>query len=210
MIRVVFVSDQPLSALGLWALLRGQNDLELVGIFTSNDGVVDETIKLNPDVLILDCYLLSNPSEYIVRQIKAANLIVPIFALNQIVDEPHFLSLIDAGVRGYLLTRESVDTLLEAIFEVADGGFRVSSLLEGFLVKNQPSSKDLLSDLTEREREVLALIAGGDTNARIAEILHISMGTVKNHSKSIYQKLNVHTRVEAVLVALKHGLVEIK
>ena len=209
MIRVAFVSDQPLSALGLWALFNSQHDLELVRAFTSKDFVLDEIEQLALDILILDCYLLSNPSENIIRQIKNAKMTIPIFALNQIVDEQHFLTLMDAGVSGYLLTREPVDTLLEAINVVADGGFRVSSLLEAFLANNQPSAKDLLRHFTEREREVLTLVVEGYHNHQISERLHISMGTVKNHLKSIYKKLNVHTRVEAVLVALKHGLVEL-
>ena len=209
MIRVAFVSDQPLSALGLWALFNSQHDLELVRAFTSKDFVLDEIEQLALDILILDCYLLSNPSENIIRQIKNAKMTIPIFALNQIVDEQHFLTLMDAGVSGYLLTREPVDILLEAIFEVANDGFRVSSLLEAFLANNQPSAKDLLRHFTEREREVLTLVVEGYHNHQISERLHISMGTVKNHLKSIYKKLNVHTRVEAVLVALKHGLVEL-
>lgn len=210
MIRIAFVSDQPLSALGLKTLLSDRGEFDLVGAFTSEDAVVEEIEKLKLDVLILDCYLLSNPSEFIVRQINAANRNITIMALNQIIDEQHFLALMDAGIRGYLLTREPLETLLESIFDVAAGAVRVSGVLEGFLVKNQPSPQKLLRDLTEREHEVLTLMAGGYTNARIAEKLHISMGTVKNHSKSIYQKLNVHTRVEAVLLGLKHGLVEIK
>lgn len=210
MIRVAFVSDQPLSALGLWALFNGQTDLELVRAFTSKDFVLDEIEQLALDILILDCYLLSNPSENIIRQIKTAKMTIPIFALNQIVDEQHFLTLMDAGVSGYLLSREPVDILLEAIFEVVNGGFRVSSLLETFLDRNQPSPKDLLCHLTERESEVLELVVGGYNNDQISERLHISMGTVKNHLKSIYKKLNVHTRIEAVLLALKYGLVEIK
>ena len=210
MIRVAFVSDQPLSALGLWALLSSQDEFELVRAFTSEDAVVDEIEQLMPDVLILDCYLLSNPSENLVRQMNAANFNIPIFALNQIIDEQHFLTLMDAGVCGYLLTREPVDILLESIHEVANGGFRVSPLLEVFLARNQPSHQELIRNLTEREQEVLALVVGGYHNVQMAERLHISLGTVKNHLKSIYKKLNVHTRVEAVLLALKYGLVEIK
>jgi len=208
-IRAAFVSDQPLSALGLRTLLSEQAGVDLVGEFTSEDAVVDEIEKLKPDVLILDCYLLSNPSEFIVRKINADNWNLKIFALNQIIDEQHFLSLIDAGVRGYLLTNEPLDMIVEAIRDVASGVFRVSTVLDKFLTNHQPSPQDYLRDLSVREREVLTLIAGGYTNAQIAEKLHISMGTVKNHSKSIYKKLNLHTRVEAVLVALKHGLVEI-
>lgn len=210
MIRVVFVSDQPLSALGLRTLLSSQAGLDLVGESTSKDDVVHLVKKLKPDILILDCYLLSNPSEFIVRQINAANMNLTIFAMNQIIDEQHFLSLIDAGVRGYLLTSEPLDVIVESIRDVAGGKLRVSTVLEIFLANQQPSPKDYLRDLTVREREILTLIAGGYSNDQIAEKLHISMGTVKNHSKSIYKKLNVHTRVEAVLLALKYGLVEIK
>lgn len=210
MIRVVIVSDQPLSALGLRTLLRDQDEFDLVGEFISEDAVVDEIDKLRPDILILDCYLLINPSEFIVREINNASLSIQILALNQIIDEQHFLSLIDAGVRGYLLTSEPLDVIVESIRDVAGGKLRVSTVLEIFLANQQPSPQDYLRDLTVREREVLTLIAGGYSNAQVAEKLHISIGTVKNHSKSIYKKLNVHTRVEAVLVALKHGLVEIK
>lgn len=210
MITVAFVSDQPLSALGLWALISGHDDIELVGAFTSELAIVDEIEKLKPDVLVLDCYLLSNPSEFIVRQVNEAKLGIEIFVLNQIIDEQHFLSLIDAGVKGYLLTSEPLDVLVESIRAVAGGAFRISAVVERFLTEHQPSSELFLHIITERERQVLALVAGGYTNAQIAEKLHISMGTVKNHSKSIYKKLNVHTRVEAVLLALKYGLVEIR
>jgi two-component system, NarL family, nitrate/nitrite response regulator NarP len=209
MIRVVFVSDQPLSTLGLRTLLSDQEEFNLVGEFTSDDDVVAGIEKLKPDILILDCYLLSNPSEFIVRQIKAANLNLTLFALNQIIDEQHFFSLIDAGVRGYLLTHEPLDMMVDSIRDVAGGAFRISDELENFLSTRQPPPQDVKPNLTERERQVLNLVVLGYTNAQIAEQLHISLGTVKNHSKNIYRKLNVHTRVEAVLSGLKHGLVEI-
>jgi DNA-binding NarL/FixJ family response regulator len=210
MIRVVFVSDQPLSALGLRTLISDQDEFDLVGEFSSEDAVVKAIKKLKPEVVILDCYLLITPSELLVRQIETANLGVNTIALNQIIDEQHFLSLIDAGVRGYLLTSEPLDVIVESIIDVAGGKLRVSTVLEIFLANQQPFPKDYLRDLTVREREILTLIAGGYSNDQIAEKLHISMGTVKNHSKSIYKKLNVHTRVEAVLLGLKHGLVEVK
>jgi two-component system response regulator NreC len=207
MFRVVFVSDQPLSALGLRTLLRDQPDLELVAEFTSADDILDEIATLKPEILILDCYLLVNPSEFIVKQINNANLDIHIMVLNQIIDEQHFISLIDAGVKGYLLTSEPLVNLLESIHDVAVGQSRISVVLDTFLAKIQPSPQDLLSVLTTREKEVLTLISKGFTNTQIAEKLCISMGTVKNHSKSIYKKINVHTRVEAVLFSLKHGLV---
>jgi DNA-binding NarL/FixJ family response regulator len=207
MIRVVFVSDQPLSALGFRTLLRDQPDLELVAEFTSEDDILDGIETLKPEILILDCYLLLNPSEFIVKQISNAGLDINIVILNQIIDEQHFRSLYDAGVKGYLLTSEPLDTLLESIHDVAVGQSRISVVLESFLARMQPSPQDLLHFLTTREKEVLTLISNGFTNTQIAEKLCISMGTVKNHSKSIYKKINVHTRVEAVLFSLKNGLV---
>jgi DNA-binding NarL/FixJ family response regulator len=210
MIRVAFVSDQPLSALGLQTLLSIQTEFDLVGEFTSEDDVLSVIKQLKPDVVILDCYLLINPSEFLVRQIIEANLGVNTIALNQIIDEQHFLSLMDAGVCGYLLTNEPLDVIITAIHDVAEGQLRVSEVLRKFITSSQPSAQDLLLDLTAREREVLTLIAEGYSNFQIAEGLCISVGTVKNHSKSIFRKLNVHTRVEAVLFGLKHGLVDIK
>jgi two-component system, NarL family, nitrate/nitrite response regulator NarP len=206
MIRVVFVSDQPLSALGLRTLISDQDKFDLVGEFSSEDAVVKAIKKLKPEVVILDCYLLITPSELLVRQIETANLGVNTIALNQIIDEQHFLSLIDAGVRGYLLTNEPLDVIVESILDVAGGVFRMSAVLERILTMRKSSPHELLRGLTERERQVLTLVVGGYSNAQIAEKLHISLGTVKNHLKNIYKKLNVHTRVEAVLVALKHGL----
>jgi DNA-binding NarL/FixJ family response regulator len=208
-IRTVCVSDQPLSTLGLRTLLNGQAEFELVGELTSDGDIVNQVKKLKPDILILDCYLLINPSEFIVRQITSAKLAVKILAINQIIDEQHFQSLIDAGVTGYLLTSEPLDVIIKSIPDVADGQFCVSESLKIFLPGQQASAPSDICDLTTREHEVLMLIAEGYTNVQIAEKLSISMGTVKNHSKSIYKKINVHTRVEAVLMGLKHGLVEI-
>jgi DNA-binding NarL/FixJ family response regulator len=210
MIRVAFVSDQPLSALGLRTLISDQDEFDLVGEFTSENAVLDEIKKLKPDVVILDCYLLNNPSELLVMKIVEENLGVNTIALNQIIDEQHFLSLMDAGVRGYLLTSESLDVILKALRDVAEGQMSVSAVLRKLFTSPQPSAHDYFSDLTAREREVLILIAEGYSNFQIAEGLFISVGTVKNHSKSIFRKLNVHTRVEAVLLGLKHGLVEVK
>lgn len=210
MIRVVFVSDQPISALGLRTLLSNQAGLGLVGEFSSGNDVVHLVKKLKPDILIIDCYLLENPSEFIVRQIHDANLGINFIALSQIIDEQHFRSLVDEGVKGYLLTSEPLNAMIEAIFDVAVGKFRVSAALERFLTDSRSSPQEHWWKLTPREREILALIAGGYSNTQIAESLSISVGTVKNHSKNIFKKLNVHTRVEAVLFGLKHGLVEIK
>jgi len=209
MIRTAFVSDQPLTALGLRTLLNDCDVFDLVGEFTSKDNIVKGIQKLEPDILILDCYLLINPSEFIIREINKANLRIPIIALNQIIDEQHFLSLINAGIGGNLLTHEPLNVIHESIQDVAEGVFRISAELENIHPNQISSSEELLRDLTKREREVLTLVSAGYTNPQIAEKLHISMGTVKNHIKSLYKKLNVHTRVEVVLLCLKHGLVEL-
>lgn len=210
MIRTAYVSDQPISALGLRTLLESQAEIELVGEFTSQDDVVKQVEKFNTDILILDCYLLINPSEFVVRQFSQAGSNVKICVLNQIIDEGHFLALINAGVNGYLLTSEPLTMMIAAIHSVAAGGFVVSDILEQFLPPNQPQNRVDIKSLTKRELEVLGMIAAAYSNAQIAEKLHISIGTVKNHSKSIFKKLNVHTRVEATLFGLQHGLVKIR
>lgn len=210
MIRIAFVSDQPISALGLRTLLKDQTGIELIGEYRSNDHLMNQFEKNQPDVLILDCYLLFNPSDYLVRQINQSGFNMKICVLNQIIDEEHFLALVNARVNGYLLTNEPLHVIVTAIHRIAAGEMVVSAILEKFLNKNLLTGQDDSLRLTSREYEVLNLLASGYSNAQIADELYVSLGTVKNHSKSIYKKLNVHTRIEAVLSGLKHGLIGIK
>lgn len=208
MIRVMIVSDHPVSALGLYTLMNQQNDIEVVGQLPSGVEVLEEITKTQPDVLILDCYLINNHSEHLTREVIDLGLPVKIVVINPIIDETHLRSLLGAGVSGYILSNEPLDAIANTVRAVSNGETRLSSVLVKKVFDQETRNINYGKDLTRREKEVLALIVHGHSNAQIGEKLNISMGTVKNHLKKIYEKLGVHNRVEAMLLALQYGLVE--
>jgi DNA-binding NarL/FixJ family response regulator len=208
MIRVMIVSDHPVSALGLYTLMNQQNDIEVVGQLPSVIEILEEITKTQPDVLILDCYLINNYAEHLTREVMNLGLPVKIMVIIPIIDEIHLRSLLGAGVSGYILSNEPLDAIANTVRAVLKGEMRLSSMLVKKVFDQDTRNIDYGKDLTRREKEVLALIVHGYSNAQIGEKLSIAMGTVKNHSKKIYEKLGVHNRVEAMLLALQYGLVE--
>jgi DNA-binding NarL/FixJ family response regulator len=208
LIRILIVSDQPVSALGLHTLLNQQSDMEVMGHATSGEDVLEKVARIQPQVLLLDCYLIHNPADIIAREVSSLEMPVEIMAINPIIDEPHLKSLLEAGAVGYLLSSESLEHVVEAVRKVADGERWLSSPLVDRLLEQENRKGDHGESLTRREVEVLALMVKGHTNTQIAEHLSIAVGTVKNHLKNIYAKLGVHTRVEVLLLAGKYGLVK--
>jgi two-component system, NarL family, response regulator LiaR len=207
-IRILIVRDQPVTALGLHTLLSQQSDMEVVGHTTSGEGVLDKVAQIQPQVLLLDCYLIHNPADIITREVSSLDMPVEIMAVNPIIDEPHLKCLLEAGARGYMLTTEPLESITNAVRNVSAGKMWLSSPLVNRLLEQETRKIDQGESLTRREREVLALMFKGHTNMQIAEHLSIAVGTVKNHLKIIYAKLGVHTRVEALLLAWEYGLVE--
>jgi DNA-binding NarL/FixJ family response regulator len=208
LIRILIVSDQPVSALGLHTLLSQQSDMEVIGHVSSGKDVLEKVAQIQPDVLLLDCYLIHNPADIIAREVSSLDMPVEIMAINPIIDEPHLKSLLEAGARGYLLSSEPLESITNAVRKVAAGERWLSSPLANRLLTQETRKIDHGESLTRREKEVLALMVKGHTNMQIAEHLAIAVGTVKNHLKNIYAKLGVHTRVEALLLAGEYGLVE--
>jgi DNA-binding NarL/FixJ family response regulator len=207
-IRILIVSDQPISALGLHTLLSQQSDMEVAGQATSGEDVLEKVARTLPDVLLLDCYLIHNPADIITREVSSLDIPVEIMAINPIIDEPHLKSLMEAGAKGYLLSSESLESITNAVRKVAAGEMWLSSPLANRLLTQETRKADHGESLTRREKEVLALMVKGHTNTQIAEQLSIAVGTVKNHLKNIYAKLGVHTRVEVLLLAGEYGLVK--
>jgi DNA-binding NarL/FixJ family response regulator len=200
LIRILIVSDQPISALGLHTLLSQQSDMEVVGQATSGEDVLEKVARSLPDVLLLDCYLIHNPADIITREVSSLDMPVEIMTINPIIDEPHLKSLLEAGAHGYMLTTEPLESITNAVRKVAAGEMWLSSPLANRLLTQETRKGDHGESLTRREKEVLVLMVKGHTNIQIAEQLSIAVGTVKNHLKNIYAKLEVHTRVEALLL----------
>ncbi|HSM57473.1 MAG TPA: response regulator transcription factor [Candidatus Sulfomarinibacteraceae bacterium] len=210
-IRVVLAEDHHVmrAALHLW--LSREPDFEVVGEVADGGALLSVVQEKRPDVLVMDARM---PNHDPVRSAEAVRECCPdvkIVVLSAHSTSEYVVGLLKAGVRGYVLKDDARDALMLALREVAGGGEWVSPRVAGILINSVTGSGgDSVARLTDRENEVLVLMARGYRNERIAEELVISEHTVRNHIHNIFHKLDVGTRVEAVLYAISANLVSLE
>jgi DNA-binding NarL/FixJ family response regulator len=180
----------------------------------TGDGKLVEklTAETTPDVLVLDINMPGLDPVATTRLLKTLRPNLQILVLTAYDDDAYVTGLLAAGATGYLLKEEAVDTLVAAIKAVAKGESWLSQRIAGRLARKaiaETKATDQVEPLTARERDVLRLLALGLSNDDIAEKLVITTRTVQNHVSNIYGKLGLASRVEAVLYAIRHGLVDI-
>jgi DNA-binding NarL/FixJ family response regulator len=171
--------------------------------------LLEETGRLQPDLLLLDANMPGPSVIETVKELKNHYPDVQVLVLTASKSSEQVLSLIKAGVSGYVLKEDSPRELLQAIETVAGGKEWISPRIAKVLVSSirlQEQKEQV--DLTEREKDVLRLMVTGISNDEIADQLFIATNTVKNHVRSIFRKLGVSTRVEAVVSALDNHLVD--
>ena len=199
MIRILVADDHPLWRRGVCDLLDGEPDLSVVGQAGDGAEALDLIRTVPADVALLDMEMPRMSGVEVTRSVRAEGLTVRLLALSA-YDEPEYVSgLMDAGADGYITKERPPEMLLEAVRAVADGQGR-------WFVRAVPAS-DHTSHLSEREREVLALLAEGRPNRGIAEALFISENTVRNHLSSLYAKIDVQGAREAVAWAWRNGVI---
>lgn len=208
-IRVCLVEDQTLVRQGIHGLLELVEDIEVAA--EARDGA--EAIKViprsNPDVVLLDVRLPKADGLSVLKKLREAGTLPPTLVLTTFDDDDLVLEAVRAGARGFMLKDVSLEQLTSAIRKIASGGTFIrpavtARLLEG--LANRKHDFESLSEpfpITEREIEVLRLMAGGYSNKEIADSLHLSEGTVKNHVSSILSKMGVRDRTRAVLKAIE-------
>jgi NarL family two-component system response regulator YdfI len=207
MIRVLIADDHLVVREGLRAILGTAPDLTLVGEAADGAEAVRLAGELSPDVVLMDLRMPGVDGIEAIRQIKTRYLEVEIVILTTYDDDQYIVRGLRAGARGYLLKDAGRKVLFEAIRAAA----RRESLLPPAVVEKlvahlaEPRPVEA-GRLSEREREVLALLAQGAPNKEIAVRLHIAERTVKAHVTGIFNKLGVNSRAEAVAVALRSGL----
>ena len=217
-LRVLIADDHALFRRGLQMVLEDEEDLEVVG--EAGDGVeaVQMALELMPDVVLMDVRMPKNSGIEATEQIKDSLPHVKILMLTISDEEADLYDAIKAGASGYLLKEISIEEVAEAIRSVWAGQSRLSpSMASKLLSEFQAMSKRAeepeeprVPRLTEREMEVLRLVAQGLNNRDIAKELFISENTVKNHIRNILEKLHLHSRMEAVVYAVREKLLEIK
>jgi DNA-binding NarL/FixJ family response regulator len=217
-IRILLVDDHPLVRSGLRSLLEAEPDLRVVGEAADGAAAITAVRHLQPDVVLMDLRMPGMDGIEATRHLAgpegedpAKVLIVTMFDLDEDVVEA-----VRAGARGYLLKGDSPDRLIEAIRDVAGGGAVLAPSITRQLLDHaarglpslRPPSPSAPTDmLSEREEEVLRLLAHGLSNAEIADRLVVGEATVKSHVSHLLAKLGLRDRLQAVVFAYRNGLV---
>jgi DNA-binding NarL/FixJ family response regulator len=213
-IRVLLVDDHAIVRDGLRSLLDSDKHIEIVG--QAGDGLeaVRKAQDLNPDVVVMDIAMPHLNGLEATRRILKASPDSRVLILSQHEDDEHVLDALWAGASGYLLKRAAGAELAEGIKSVARGGavlhpMAARALVDAYRRCECTERIDSYERLTDREREVLILVAEGYTNHQMAEILHVSPKTVDGHRTSLMSKLGLHDRTEVVKYALRRQLIEL-
>ncbi len=217
-LRVLIADDHALFRRGLEMVLRGEPDIEVVGEAHDGDQAVERATELMPDVVLMDVRMPRRSGIEATQKIKEDLPHVKILVLTNSDEEADLYDSIKAGASGYLLKEISSDEVADSIRSVVQGHSRISpamasKLLTEFqaMTKRQDDRQPLAPPrLTDRELEVLGLVAQGKGNRDIAAELFISENTVKNHIRNILEKLQLHSRMEAVIYAVREKLLDIK
>ncbi|MFO1505879.1 MAG: response regulator transcription factor [Lysobacterales bacterium] len=212
-IRVCLVDDQTLVRQGIRSLLELSPSISVVAEAADGAQAVATIPEIRPDVVLLDLRMPGMSGLDVLKALAAAGSLPPTIILTTFDDDQLVLAGLQAGARGYLLKDVSLDQLVDAVKTVAGGGSLVAPavtqrLLVGLgKMHNEFTSLAQPDPLTDRETEILRLVAGGYSNKEIARSLGVAEGTVKNHVSSILSKLGVRDRTRAVLKAFELGLV---
>jgi DNA-binding NarL/FixJ family response regulator len=217
-LRVLIADDHALFRRGLQMVLKQEPDIEVVGEAEDGHEAVQKAQELMPDVILMDVRMPRRSGIEATKQVKDLLPHVKILMLTISDEESDLYDAIKAGASGYLLKEISIDEVAGAIRSVWAGQSRISpSMASKLLAEFQAMSKRAderqqfpAPRLTEREMEVLKLVAQGLNNRDIAAQLFISENTVKNHIRNILEKLHLHSRMEAVVFAVREKLLEIK
>ncbi|MGY1638937.1 response regulator [Geodermatophilus sp. SYSU D00742] len=207
MIRVLVVDDQRLVREGLTALLELVDDLELVGVAEDGAQAVDQVADRQPDVVLMDLRMPVMDGVEATRRIRRDHPGVEVVVLTTHADDESVLAALRAGARGYLTKDAGMAEIARAV-AAADAG---QALLDPHVqarVLQGLSAGDRPAPLTDRETEVLALIADGLSNAEIATRLVVSEATVKTHINRIFAKISARDRAQAVRWAYRHGVAQ--
>lgn len=211
-IRVLVVDDHALFRKGVTGLLRGSEGFTVVGEAQDGREAVAKTQALTPDVVLMDIYMRGMDGLEATRRIRAAMPSARIVMLTVSEDDRSLFDALKAGAQGYLLKSVEPEELFRTLRGVVHGEAFVTpsmaaKILAEFTRPARARKEPSVAVLSPREREVLELLTRGAVNKEIAAALAISENTVKNHLKSIMEKLHVENRVQAVALALREGLV---
>ncbi len=217
MIRVLICDDQTVVREGLAAILSTAPGIEVVGLARNGREALDLLQEVQPEVVLMDLKMPVMNGVQTTQQLRRAYPEVNVLVLTTYADDQWVLDAVRAGAAGYLLKDTRRDVLIDAIKGTAEGKTYLDPAIAGKLTQQvasgqtprQPAEPPIYP-FTEREQEVLNLLAQGHSNPEIANRLHLAKGTVRNYVSAILQKLGVSDRTQAAVVAVQRGMIEPK
>ena len=208
--NILLIDDHALFRIGLSELLD-RRDIKVVAALGDCHEGIRMVAELQPDVVLLDMRMPQMTGLEVLRELRAQGQTMPIVMLTTSRDESDVINSLQSGAQGYLLKDMEPDELIAALQLIVQGQTVVAPELTAVLaraVKGEPTEElpKTIAELTPREREILCHLAAGQSNKVIAKELGISDGTVKLHVKAILRKLDVHSRVEAAVIAVEQNI----
>lgn len=210
-VRIILADDHPIMLEGLKALLEREPDMEVVGLVMNGRDAVYLTNKLAPDIVIMDVSMPELNGIEATRQILAQHPNVKVIALTIHSDARYAMEMLKAGARGYIPKQCAYEELARAVRSVKMGQAYLSpgvtgNLLESLTGQGGGSKSSAFSSLTPREREILQLLAEGNTSRAVADKINISIKTVDTHKVNIMRKLGLKSLAELVRYAIREGI----
>lgn len=213
MIRVCLVEDQTIVRQGLRSLLGLNKDIEIVAEASDGEEAIEAIEREKPDVILLDLRMPRLDGLGVLQRLRERGTSRPTLILTTFDDDTMLFEAVRAGAKGWLLKDVSLERLTDAIRTVAAGGTCIEPVITERIMRALERSNvsfesaELPEPLTDREKTILRLLAGGYSNREISQLLAINEGTVKNHISSVLSKLGVRDRTRAVLKAIDHGYI---
>jgi DNA-binding NarL/FixJ family response regulator len=213
MIKVTIVDDQTLVRQGIRSLLELAGDIEVVSEASDGEEAIGAIVKSRPDVVLLDVRMPKKTGIEVLKTLRALHVDVPAILLTTFDEDAIVLEGVRAGAKGFLLKDVTKDQLTGAIRQLAAGGTLIQPAVTERIVRGLENVKrsfpshDSPEALTDRETDVVRLMAAGYSNREIGEMLHVAEGTVKNHVSNVLAKMGVRDRTRAVLKAVELGYI---
>lgn len=210
MIKVVFVDDHEMVRIGVSSYLSAQPDIEVVGEADNGRAGVDMALSLRPDIILMDLVMKEMDGIEATRQIIEQWPEAKIIIVTSFLDDEKVYPALEAGATSYMLKTSKASEIANAVRATYAGQPVLEPEVTGKMMMKMRQKNTLLphEELTEREMEVLKLIAEGKTNQEIADELFIALKTVKTHVSNILSKLQVQDRTQAVIYAFRHSIVK--
>ncbi|RNF40123.1 response regulator transcription factor [Planococcus salinus] len=207
MIRILLVDDHEMVRIGVSAYLQAQQDMEVVGEASNGEEAVSMALELRPDVILMDMVMPvmngAEATDAIIKQWPAAKIMI----VTSFLDDDKVYPALKAGAVSYILKTSKASRIADSIRDTMNGTPVLEPEVMSKMMKQMRHEHALHEELTEREMEILLLLANGYTNQEIADELFIALKTVKTHVSNLLAKLEVHDRTQAVIYAFQHRLV---